>query len=270
MQNALPMWKLAETERGIGSGQEGQSCSHKKCSQVFKHPQSEWSCWAACGVNKHKGEVSAQRNLRDPHLKQDAGHNSAYIHLAQAFEILESGVWDSLAGNGKSASAWDNSMEQASKLHPPQIGGQEQPLPLTATGVWWLIQVSLISGRFILLSSAKLNYRQYLYSFSRIWHPHSNPERIVRTWTQWCFAGSCGTGPSLHHSLQKSGLGPSCHCSHIFYKCFQLAKDSHSNRGHTWKEEQAQWWRAMTFPSAVPFFLWPCLCHQELMTVCSY
>lgn len=131
--------KTSRNWAGIGSGQEGQSCSHKKCFQVFKSYQSEWSCWAACGVNKHKGEVSAQRKLRDPYLKQDAGHNSAYIHSAQAFEMLESGVWDFLTGNGKSASAWDDSTKQASKL-PRQV---ITPLPPRATGAWWLIQASL-------------------------------------------------------------------------------------------------------------------------------
>lgn len=110
----------------IGSGQEGQSCSHKKCFQVFKSHQSEWSRWAACGVNKHKGEVSAQRNLRHPYLKQGAGHNSAYVHPAQAFEMLKSGVWDFLVGNGKSARAWDGSTGQSSHLSH-QVGGWEHP-----------------------------------------------------------------------------------------------------------------------------------------------
>lgn len=122
---------------------------------------------------------------------------------------------------------------------------------------------------WLLLSSAVPNSRPYLCSFWRLWHPRSIPERTVRNWTRWCGAGSCGTGRSPHHSPQKSDLGLSCHCSHIFYKCFQLAKGSHSNQGRTWKEEQHRQWWTMTFLSAAPFFLWPYLCYWELIAVCS-
>lgn len=201
------------------------------------------------GVNKHKGEDFAQRTVRKPYLKWYSGeHNSASIKPAQALEMLESGVWDLPMGDGKRyfSGTWNNATEQASKL--------SHHLPPRATGIWQLVQALLISGRsstdhavLPLLSSAVPNCRPYLCSSWRIWHPRSTLERIVRTWTRWCGAGSCGTGRSLHHSLQKSDLGLSCHCSHIFYKCFQLAKGSHSNQGHTWKEEQHCQWRTVTF-----------------------
>lgn len=96
-QDYTDTWDISvKTSRhwaGVGSGQEGRSSSHKKCFQVFKCPQSEGSCWAACGVNKHKGEVPAQRKITDPYLKQDAGHNSAYFHFRCWSLGSETSLW---------------------------------------------------------------------------------------------------------------------------------------------------------------------------------
>ena len=144
MQNTLPVWKLAETQWGLGQDRRDDPVPVKKSFtslSTIRVPR-----WESCGVNEHKGDVSTQRKLGDPCLKEGAGHNSAYIHPAQTFELLESGVWDFLRGNGKSASAWDGSTKQASKLSR-QVGDWEHPLPPRATGVWWLIQTSLVSGR---------------------------------------------------------------------------------------------------------------------------
>lgn len=134
MQNILTMWKIAESEWVL--------CQDRKDDLVPIKNTLKYLSTISLGVDKHKSEDFAHRTLREPYLKQDSGeHNNASIKPAQALDMLESGVWDLLVGDGKRyfSGSFDDSNEQASKL--------SHHLPPRATGVWQLVQGSLISGR---------------------------------------------------------------------------------------------------------------------------
>lgn len=103
------MWKIAESEWVLGQDRKDDTVPIKT---TFKFLST--ISLSGHGVDKHKDEDFAQRTHRETYLKQDSGkHNSTSIKSDWALEMLESGVWDLVMGDGKRyfSGAWDDSTE---------------------------------------------------------------------------------------------------------------------------------------------------------------